>query len=128
MKPKPCPDLEKSRLTHGLMASTPDMGNNGAFIISTPDGVCLKIIASDGMGWEHVSVSPYSKKRCPTWEEMCWVKDLFWGSEEVVIQYHPARSEYVTLHDYCLHLWKPIGVDLPTPPAYMVGPKKRRHA
>lgn len=51
---------------------------------------------------------------------MCYIKSLFWDDEEVVIQYHPKKSEYVNLHPYCLHLWKPIGIEIPTPPKEMV--------
>lgn len=83
-------------------------------------------MASNGLGWEHVSISireKYSKgsKRCPTWEEMCWVKDQFWDKEDCVIQYHPSESEYVNCHHFCLHLWRPIDQDFPIPPKIMVG-------
>lgn len=64
-------------------------------------------------GWEHASVS--LRNRCPTWDEMCAIKDIFWGEEEAVMQVHPPRSEYVNLHPYCLHLWKPIGQDFIRP-------------
>lgn len=47
----------------------------------------VAIIASWGGGWEHVSVS--LSNRCPTWEEMCMVKDIFWGEDECVIQFRP---------------------------------------
>jgi hypothetical protein len=65
----------------------------------------LRIIFSDGMGWDHVSVSLAT--RCPTWEEMCWVKDVFFDDHEVVMQLHPAKSNYVNQHPFCLHLWRP---------------------
>ena len=74
----------------------------------------IAIVCSYGGGWEHVSVS--LKNRCPTWEEMCTVKDIFWGDEECVVQYHPPKSEYVNTHPYCLHLWKKIGSEFETPP------------
>ena len=77
------------------------------------------IIASWGMGWEHVSAS--MNIRCPTWEEMCLIKDIFWKPEECVIQYHPPKDEYVNLHPYCLHLWKKTGGDFETPPKELVG-------
>ena len=60
----------------------------------------LKVIASDGMSWEHVSVS--FPNRCPNWREMCFIKSLFWDDEDVVVQYHPAKSAYVNVHDHCL--------------------------
>lgn len=91
----------------------------------------LRIIASDGRdergnvyseigGWEHVSVS--TATRCPTWEEMCLVKDLFWAEDETVLQFHPPRSEYVNNHRHCLHLWKPP-TEVVLPPSILVGIK-----
>lgn len=64
----------------------------------------LSVIASVEDGWEHVSVS--LGNRCPTWDEMCFVKNLFWDEEDIAIQFHPAKSEYVNLHPYALHLWR----------------------
>lgn len=46
---------------------------------------------------------------------MCFIKDLFWGEEEVVMQLHPAKSQYVNQHDYCLHLWRPKTIAIPLP-------------
>lgn len=77
------------------------------------------IIASWGGGWEHVSAS--FKTRCPTWDEMCQIKDIFWGEEECVVQFHPPKSQYVNRHPYCLHLWKRIGAEYETPPKLFVG-------
>jgi hypothetical protein len=108
---------EQYRVTTGHYASNSTYGNNGLFILGN-----LRMIASDGDGWEHVSVSFHD--RTPNWDEMCDVKDFFWGNEDTVIQYHPASSEYVNYHPYCLHLWRPIGQTIVTPPSYMVGPKK----
>lgn len=99
---------------------------------------------SDGSGWDHVSVSLAT--RTPTWEEMCWVKRLWFLPEEVVMQLHPAESEYVNYHPFCLHLWRPQSDaeiaaireewgeewiygdlqshgDIPLPSSILVGPK-----
>lgn len=65
------------------------------------------IAGSDEDGWEHVSV--YHPKRCPTWEEMCAIKDVFWNEDEECIQIHPKRSEYVNIVDTCLHIWRHKG-------------------
>ena len=73
-------------------------------------------IASNGGGWEHVSVSPKNQKRCPTWEEMCEIKAMFFLPDECVVQYHPPESEYVNNYGTCLHLWRPVGGKLPRPP------------
>jgi hypothetical protein len=116
---------EASRITAGPVASDPSDGNNGAFLIdSCEPGWKLALIASDGGGWEHVSVQAIRGKkdhRVPTWREMAFVKATCWDDEDVVIQYHPRKSEYVNQHPYVLHLWRPIGVELPTPPPIMVG-------
>lgn len=63
-------------------------------------------------GYEHVSVSP--KKRCniPTWNDMCVLKDVFFGEEEEAYQIHPKKSQYVNHVENCLHLWKPIGHEI----------------
>lgn len=116
--------LENGRITEGYFGSQRGSGPFGAFSIDSPNRTVLKIIASGAHeiseGWEHVSVS--LKNRCPNWEEMCFVKDLFWLPEECVIQFHPPKSDYVNCHPYCLHLWKPP-FDLPTPPSILIGPK-----
>jgi len=80
------------RIREGELGSTEEIGNDGAFLIPY-QSFNLRVIASDGKGWEHVSVS--LQNRCPNWREMCFIKDVFWDAEDVVIQYHPAKSEYV---------------------------------
>lgn len=81
------------------------------------------IIGSWSGGWEHVSING---KKTPTWEQMCWLKDACWEDDEVVVQYHPAKSDYVNNLKHCLHLWRPIERfegKMPTPPSLMVGIK-----
>lgn len=92
---------------------------NGAFKIPI-DNKIFNVIASNGLDWEHVSVSIMNVQRNPTWLEMCKIKEMFFEDEEVVIQYHPKKSEYVNLHEYTLHLWRPTAKDIPTPPIIMV--------
>lgn len=82
--------------------------------------VVLNVIASFGHGWDHVSVS--TTLRCPTWEEMDFVKRLFFDDRECVMQLHPPRAEWVNCHPYCLHLWRPQQAAIPQPPQWMVGP------
>lgn len=111
---------EQYRIRTGRMASDESHGNNGAFDIPLKTNrQRVNVIASEGMGWQHVSVS--RSDRCPTWEEMCEVKDLFFGPDEWVVQFHPARDQYVNVHPYCLHLWRPIDGAIQTPPTWMVG-------
>lgn len=113
---------EQHRIRSGAMASaTGDDG--GAFRLTLPTGEKCNVVASSGFGWEHVSVS--MPHRCPTWAEMCFVKKLFWEPEDCVVQYHPPQSNYVNVHPYCLHLWRALDSQMPTPPHWMVGPLKR---
>lgn len=113
------PATEKWRINHPTLG--PGAGNNGFFQIPCPRTMKnLNVQCSDGGGWDHVSVSTPS--RCPTWEEMCFIKDLFFGPEEIVMQLHPAKSEYKNYHPYCLHLWRPQNAEIPLPDSIMVAP------
>lgn len=113
---------EKFRLLNGPMPSNSNFGNNGAFLIkSLKLKSPLTVMASDGMGWEHVSVS--LPGRCPTWAEMCFIKNLFWDADDVVMQLHPAQSDYINNHPFCLHLWRPVDKTIPTPDSILVGYK-----
>lgn len=111
---------EQYRVRSGPLGSSEADGCNGYFLIPF-ESYTLAVIASDGMGWDHVSVS--LNNRTPNWREMCFIKSLFWDEEEVAIQYHPKKSEYVDNHPYCLHLWRPQDQEIPTPPAILVGIK-----
>lgn len=94
---------------------------NGLFKVFV-GGKLFFCIASNGGGWEHVSISPCNRKRqsCPTWDEMCAIKDMFFSEDECVVQYHPPKEDYVNQHPYCLHLWRPIGVEILRPPVIFV--------
>jgi hypothetical protein len=118
--------------THPILATSAADGNNGAFDLESPEpGWRLTLVCSDGADptvpekWEHVSVHAYRgggvQQRCPTWKEMCYVKNLCWDDEDVVMQLHPRRSQYVNCHASTLHLWRPIFDRIPEPPAYLVG-------
>ena len=79
----------------------------------------LTVIFSNGMGWEHVSVS--RKSRMPTYEDMDQIKQEFWEADDVVMQLHVARRNHVNCHPYCLHLWRPIDAEIPLPNPITVG-------
>ena len=64
----------------------------------------LFFIFSTGCSFEHLSVS--TPARCPTWEEMCYMKDVFWNDDEVCMQLHPINQE------------------IPTPPSVLIGIRK----
>jgi len=120
-----------------VLGSDDSYGNNGYFRLrSSVTDYRLDVIASDGEGWEHVSVVAHLKgsergnrlgkkiTRTPFWNEMCQVKDIFWDAEDTVVQYHPSYKDYINLHPHVLHLWRPTNPTLmPLPPSWMVGPK-----
>lgn len=119
------PRVERFRLREGALRSNSTFGNNGAFRIPHPSGVVFLCVVSDGMDWEHVSVQAIDSEqsRIPTWNEMQYVKELFFEDEEVVMQLHVAKSKHLNLHPNVLHLWRPLKATIPLPPSQMVAPK-----
>ncbi len=79
----------------------------------------LNFIMSWGLGFEHCSVS--LPNRCPSWEQMCAIKELFWKDDEICMQSHPKKKDYINHMKYCLHIWRPIDKEIPCPPSIMVG-------
>jgi hypothetical protein len=116
---------EQFRVKEGAMGSDKEThGDNGCFIVRFPNRPLCKyiVIASCNLGWEHVSVHVQKSGTSftPTWEEMCLIKNLFWDDTDCVVQYHPAKKDYVNCHPNTLHLWRPIDQVLPTPLKAMV--------
>jgi hypothetical protein len=95
----------------------------GMFRVSSPiDKASMTVIAAADMGWDHVSVS--RQNRCPNWIEMEHVKHLFFKNDETAMQLHVPADDHISYHPYCLHMWRPHKVEIPRPPAFMVGPVK----
>lgn len=97
---------------------TANDGGMGFIRITPGKAQDASVVWSNGGGWDHVSVA--FRDRCPTWNEMSKVKDLFFKKDECCVEYHPAESNYVNLHPYCLHIWRPQNVRLPKPPTIFV--------
>lgn len=85
---------------------------NIGFVKLTDSGTCTVVWSDSEDGWEHVSVSPKKPHKIPSWNDMCQLKDIFFKDDEEVLQLHPKKSEYVNIAENCLHLWKPIGIDI----------------
>jgi hypothetical protein len=120
MRSTPNLRADSFRKKHPVLGSSPAGTNFGYFEVGP-----LRVISSgeadsipDSGGWEHVSVS--LPDRCPTWEEMCRVKDLFWRDDETVIQIHPPKAQYVNQHPHCLHLWRKADSEQQLPPIQFV--------
>lgn len=118
--------LDVYRKEHPLFGQTEPGSLMGYFMIKCPEtGGLLHVISSgkapsmeDEGGWEHISIS--LRKRVPNWQEMCFIKDLFWDESECAVQYHPPKAQYVNTHPYTLHLWGVCDGSLPMPPIEMV--------
>jgi hypothetical protein len=99
--------LNKYRITtQSLMDIYGTIGDEkfGAFLVPYHMNK-LRIIAANERGWDHVSVS--LEHRIPTWEEMDFIKRMFFKPNEIAIQYHVAEQDHVNIHPNCLHLWRP---------------------
>lgn len=115
-------ELDQYRLTdERIIASYGSTGDEtcGAFQVPSPvNGEPLQIVASAGLGWDHVSVS--KRRRTPTWGEMEHVKRLFFRPDEVAMQLHVPEAEHINLHPNCLHLWRSQTHEIPLPMNIMV--------
>lgn len=101
-------ELDKFREPHPFWPQTDTAGSFRVYV----NGRSFYVLASiDKTGtdevWEHISVTPKNQKRCPTWEEMASIKDMFFDPEEEAVQFHPKHSKYVNHNEYCLHIWRP---------------------
>lgn len=93
--------------------------DGGAFKVPSPvDGKDLLVIASTGLGWDHVSVS--CKNRAPNQRELDHIFRLFFAPGETAVQYFLPRDEHINIHEYCLHLWRPQIGGFPKPQRRMV--------
>lgn len=113
---------EKFRKTKGKFATDASWGNNGVFLArreTTPLRI-YRCVVSDKGGWEHVAVS--LPGRTPSWNDMCWIKALFWGPEDCVVQYHPPEKDYINYHRNTLHLWRHKEASIIRPHVSLVGP------
>lgn len=123
-------DIEEIKKTSGIFIKKegPDGFGGTVFPIEYKKGKvkivkdidkALHFIFSWGCGFEHLSVSTPIKT--PSWEQMCKMKEIFWRDDEVCMQLHPKKEDYVNNMPYCLHIWRPIDKEIPTPPSVMLG-------
>ena len=87
-------------------------------------GIILNVIATTSHGWDHASVTVQVpgvlSRRCPTWEEMEFVRKILFRHDESVMQLHVPEKDHIDIHPYCLHLWRPQDVEIPRPPNELV--------
>lgn len=106
----------------GALRPEDENGNDAMYkgFLELPTGFRGTVVFGprEGGRWEHVSISHYNRRKLPTWEDMCRVKDIFFGPEEMAVQIHPEESSYVhsvgtgsNKLENVLHLWRPVGGD-----------------
>ena len=117
MKPKLPSNLEKLRIDHPMYGKPEPGSIEGCFGIPYKH-YQLFVISGCGEGWDHISVS--LKHRCPTWNEMKFIKNLFFEPDELVIQFHPPEKDYKNIGETVLHLWRPWDQEIKLPPINMV--------
>lgn len=116
-------EVEAMRIKPGPYASDYTYGANGAFSIRNPlaqdnKSKIIFVIVSNQAGWDHLSAS--LTHRCPRWEEMEYLKRLFFEPDEIAYELHVAESKHINRHPYCLHIWRPQGIKIPLPPEIFV--------
>lgn len=107
------------RIRTGRQASSDTDGFSGSFLVPL-EGELWHVIISDGMGWKHVSISNAQKKMLPNWTVMTRLKDAFYGDDEWVVQFFPAKDDYVNDCQWCLHLWASLDQEMPHPSVVLV--------
>lgn len=112
---------KKSELQRDRRLTIHGTGSDGGYGVVKYGTLRVTVIWSDGGGWEHVSVNPFKKDYTPTWEDMCLLKEIFFKDDEIVVQIHPAKDQYVNNLEHCLHLWRCTCAKQPVPPSIMVG-------
>lgn len=95
--------------------SSADDASRGAYVIPSPLGGALRIIASTAGGWDHISIS--RADGVPCWSEMEYVKRLFFAEDEWAMELHAPPAEHINRTANVLHLWRPNdGREIPIPP------------
>lgn len=85
--------------------------------IELPECGTCKLIWECTNGYEYVAVSPQdpgsqNKYLYPMWNDMCVLKDIFFGDEEVKYKYSSKKFRYVNGVEGWMHLWRPIGYEI----------------
>jgi hypothetical protein len=78
-------------------------------------GTCVK----DNKLWYHVSFSRLDRIM-PTYQDLTWIKQVFFGDEFWAIQVFPKKEHYVSDHNTTLHLWHCLE-EFPLPDFRMFG-------
>ena len=70
--------------------------------------------------WFHVSLSRQDGKM-PTYDDLCWLKEHWFGGDRWAIQVFPEKDQHVNDHPKCLHLWGCLEAEFSLPDFRMFG-------
>lgn len=87
----------------------PNIRSDFKFTINGKEKVRVAAVCNKDEGWEHVLYGHDEIERLPEWPEMVELKEMFWENNDIVIQVHPRRQDYVNDVPNVLHLWKKTG-------------------
>lgn len=83
------------------------------FIGEHPNVQGLALIYSedeiDGKTWRHLSLS--RRSRMPSYDDLQRAQRAFLDVDWPAYQVFARAAEHVNLHNFCLHLWQPVGFD-----------------
>jgi hypothetical protein len=83
----------------GPAGSLPAMGGTKAYRM----GACQILVSPGHDGW-HLSIS--RPDRLPSWEELRDARYALVPEDVTMAMFLPPRSEYVNVHETCLHLYE----------------------
>lgn len=72
------------------------------------------VIASNREGWEHVCI--HGRDWCISWSAIRALKDMFFEQEDKYFLTYLEQGKHLDPPFFWLHLWRPIGAELPTLP------------
>lgn len=90
----------------------------------------VRVIASWGLDWDHVSVSVVGGRKIPSYKTMRFVHSVFFPGE-IAVEYHMPPSKHISpgidlpsklglQGTEVLHLWRCQTQEMPTPPRGLV--------
>jgi len=71
--------------------------------------ICSATRERDEKRWIHVSMS--RRRRLPSYDDMCLVKNQFLGANRLAVQVFARAQHHVNINPYVLHLWSCLDGD-----------------
>lgn len=106
---------ESYRIRHGRLGSDDSFDSNGYFLVPYKEEFLLCLISDSG-GWDHVNIS--LPARTPNWEEIEFVRDIFFDAQDIVVIYSPPRLFPYVTNPFHIHMWRRQGHQFPIPNMY----------